>query len=63
MKQLVTSFTGMMEEGAWFLQETLTGVQFGLVSSREIVNGRTKERRIMGNRVLVSSNSEASNLF
>ena len=63
MKQSVTSFTGTMEEGAWFLQETLTGVQFGLVSSREIVNGRTKERRIMGNRVLVSSNSEASNLF
>ena len=63
MKQSVTSFTGTMEEGAWFLQETLTGVQFGLVSSRKIVNERTKERRIMGNRVLVSSNSEASNLF
>ena len=63
MKQLVTSFTGTMEDGAWFLLETLTGVQFGLVSSREIVNERTKERRIMGNQILVSSNSEASNLF
>ena len=39
MKQALTSFLATMEEAVRFPQATLTGIQFGLSSSREIVSG------------------------
>jgi hypothetical protein len=39
VKQAVTSFLATMEEAVRFPQATLTGIQFGLSSSREIVSG------------------------